>query len=227
MTKDELEAIIIQQLNQISEIKTYVEIWTNLCQKFQPDEKYRDVYEWSPYFWQVVLENFQDRFLMETAKLFDDDRNCRSIDKLIKTCEQNHQLFPDQHIRKLHNSQSGETITLKVPVNLPETIRIAQEKYNATSETRKKLKMLRDKHLAHSEKKYYVQPRILYKEVSLSHEDFQNLVTVAGEIANSFLCALTDSVVCLKHQDVDDYIRLLDFAHDGIESYHLKWKTNS
>ena len=219
MTKDRLENLIKTQLYNISDIITYLTIWEELHIAFQTGEKYREVYQWSPFFWQTLLHNYQQRFLIETAKLYDKSTDSMGIQKMINICEQNQKLFPKEHTRKLFEIRDDREIIQTVSVNISGILQSAKSKYLEMSESGQKLRQLRDKHLAHADHKYYTDITSLYEEVGLGREEFRNMIDTAGEIMNSFLTALTDTRIALKHLDVDDYKHLLGFAYEGITAY--------
>lgn len=218
MDKETLEKLLKEQLNHLVEIRSYSKIWLDLHNAFQADAKYNSVYRIAPYFWQITLENYQHRFLLEVAKLYEESNECLSIQKMINICEQNQKLFPKEHRRELYCHSTDEIVVKIVPVDITKTIAEAKEKYATVAETRDKLFALRDKDLAHFDKKKGLDLKQFYQDTALNRDKFEEMICVAENILNSFLTVLTDTAVCTKHVDIEDFERLLKVARKGIES---------
>lgn len=218
MDKETLAEFINQQIIHLVEIRSYSHIWLELHNAFQADAEYNAVYRVSPYFWHLLLKNLQHCFLLEAAKLFDESGESLSIQKTINICEQNQKLFPTEHKRIVYYHSTEKVIENTVSVNIKNVIKEAKEKYASVSETREKLFILRDKDLAHFDKKHSLDVSKLYGETALNRDKFDEMLCVAEEILNTFLSALTDTKISTRHCDVEDYERLLKVARKGIET---------
>ena len=217
MTKENLQQKLEVQLTKVTHIKSCFEIWKGLHNKFQLGAEYNTVFQKSPYFWNLTLQVFQERFLLEVAKLYDENKDCLGIKKMINICEQNQKLFPKEHRRKLYNHFEEKEIENIVSVDIVSVIQSAKNRYNTAQDTRRRLITLRDKYLAHADKKYVEDPNNLYQEIALNIDAFKKLLNVADEILNILLIALTDRCHSLDHLNRDDYNYLLAAAHNGIE----------
>ena len=219
MNKQELEQKLLIQLNEVTHIKSCFEIWKGLHNEFPVDSENNDVFQTSPYFWNMVLKVFQENFLLSVAKLYDENGDSLGLRKIINICEQHQNLFPTEHQRKLYDHFNKDEIVDVVSVDIVAIINSANSYYNSVQKFRGKLITIRDKYLAHSDKKYIENPSELYSQLSLKGDDFEKLISVAHKILNGFLMALTDMSDSAFHLDRDDYKKLLSIAHTGIKQY--------
>ena len=218
MKKEDLEQKLQIQLSRVTHIKSCLEIWKGLHAEFSSEAENNAVFQESPYFWNMVLKTFQENFLLGVAKLYDENSDSLGLRKTINICEQNQSLFPTEHQRKLYDHFGKKEIVNVVPVDIVATIKSANDCYNSVQEFRSKLITIRDKYLAHSDKKYAENPALLYEEFSLKWEDFEKLIFVAQKILNGFLTALIDMCVSTTHWDRDDFKHLLFAANAGIKT---------
>ena len=218
MTTEKLEAILNKILGEITIIKANWFIWKGLREEMHEGAAYATLLEFSPCFWTITLDNLLSKALLGTAKLYDEDKNCFGLLKIINICEQNQKLFPKSRSVTVTDSYTGEKLSYSKLKDINADIRSARKKYQSVEEFRIQLITLRDKHLAHSDKRIFLEAEEFYNEVSLKREAFEKLIETAVDITNSFLSNLSDTVVYTKFQNVDDYEKLLRYAKEGRES---------
>ena len=225
MTAEKLDAILNKMLHDIIVIKTNLTMWKGLKNKLHKGAEYEVILGYSPCFWIVTLNNLLDKALLGTAKLYDEHNDCFGVKKLINVCEQNQKLFPKSYELKCENGYTGEEYSHTIQRNISTDIKTARQKYQSLQDERTQLITLRDKHLAHLDKNFFLDASELYNEVSLKGETLENLIDTAADIANSFLSALSNVTVRVEYQNADDYKSLLRYAKEGKEAYLQKIKS--
>ena len=229
MTTEKLEAILNKTLGEITIIKSNWFIWKGLREEMREGAKYEKLLEYSPCFWTITLDNLLSKTLLGTAKLYDEDKECMGLQKIINTCEQNQKLFPKNRTVKCKDGYTGEELSYIEQIDISECVRNARQKYQTVQNFRMQLIVLRDKHLAHTDKKIAVDAEELYHEVSLKGESLEKLIETAANITNSFLANLSGTVVHTEFHNADDYKTLLRYAKEGKEAYlqRIKSKMNN
>ena len=229
MTSEELVLILNEMLHEITIIKTNWTIWKGLKNELYEGAEYEVVLGYSPCFWTVTLNNLLDKALLGTAKLYDEHKGCYGLKKIINLCEQNQKLFPKCHELKCKDGYTGEEFSHTTKRDISAEIKTARQKYQSLQDARTQLTTLRDKHLAHSDKNFFLDASGLYNEVSLKGETLEVLIDTAADITNSFFAALSDAKIHAEYQNVDDYKTLLRYAKEGKEAYlqRIKSKTNN
>ena len=119
-------------------------------------------------FWRVVCDNCCFRALAELAKTYDEGKDSIGLQKLLNQAEQTR---PEESVREL--------------------VKAARESYSSLHPLRDKLKILRDKGLAHSDKEYASNLKLLVSEHGMPLEDIETLIRTAAEICSDILVAFT------------------------------------
>ena len=225
MTKEELDAILNKMLREITIINTNWVMWNGLRDELQEGSKYNKLLEYSPCFWTITLNNLLSKALLGTAKLYDEDRESLGLKKLINKCEQNQGLFPKSRTIKCTDAYTGNPDNFTISKNISADIVTLREKYESVRNYREQLMTLRDKHLAHMDKKYFLIDSDLYSKVALKKDSLEELIKTAGEIANCLLSNLSDTTVYVEYHNSDDYEILLHYIKEGKEAYLQKIKS--
>lgn len=118
-------------------------------------------------FWIVVADNCCFRALAELAKTYDENKRVVGLCKLMNQAEQT------------------KNTAIK-PI-----LQSARENYDKLTPQREKLKALRDKGLAHSDKKYVTNLQSLVSAYGLSLDEQAVLISTAVDICNNILTEFT------------------------------------
>lgn len=228
MTVEKLEAILNKMLHEITVINTNWIMWNGLREEMQNGAKYEILLDFSPCFWTITLNNLLSRALLGTAKLYDENKKCMGLQKIINICEQNQELFSKSRTATYTDGYTGEKTSFTVSKDVSESIRIARQKYQDIHDSRTQLMSLRDKYLAHADKDIFLDVETFYHEVALKKEAFEELIETAANILNSFLANLSDTRVYIEFENSEDYQKLLRYAKEGKEAYlqRIRAKTN-
>ena len=130
-------------------------------------------------FWVAVADNCCFRSLAELAKTYDEDEEAVGLRRLMNQAEQTKS------------------------VGIKAILQLARENYDKLAPQREKLKILRDKGLAHSDKKYATNLQSLVSAYGLSLEEQLALINTAADICNDILAEFTGvgRSVALAHND--------------------------
>lgn len=229
MTADKLEAVLNKVLHEVTIIKANWSIWKGLREEMQEGAKYEKLLEISPCFWTITLDNLLTKSLLGTAKLYDEDKECIGLQKIINICEQNQKLFPENRTVMYTDGYTNEQHSYFMKMSISEDIKRAREKYQSVQKFRMQLITLRDKHLAHTDKKIFLEAEEFYNEVSLKRTSLEKLLETASDITNLFLSNLSGAAVHTEYHNVDDYEKMLRYAKEGKESYlqRIRSKVNN
>lgn len=119
-------------------------------------------------FWKLIMDNCSYRILAELAKIYDE--NSESIGLLY--------LLNYSNAKKdiLFKSEDAETSLLSL-----------KNEYEKISDLRIKLKIIRNKGLFHSDKKYAANLKPLVEQYKLKSEEINRLICLAEKICNTLL----------------------------------------
>ena len=228
MTKEKLDAILNKMLHEITIINTNWVMWKGLRDELQEGAEYEKLLEYSPCFWTITLNNLLSKALLGTAKLYDENKDSLGLKTLINRCEQNQGLFPKSRTIKCTDAYTREPDSFVISKNISADIVMLREKYESVQKYRDQLMTLRDKHLAHMDKKYFLIDSDLYSKVALKKDSLEALIETAGEIANCLLSNLSDTVIPIEYDNSDDYEISLCYIKEGKEAYlqKIRSKTN-
>ncbi|MBQ7851649.1 MAG: hypothetical protein IJ342_02055 [Muribaculaceae bacterium] len=227
MTKEELDAILNKSLREIAIIKTNWIILNGLKEAMQEGAEYEMLLDISPCFWSTTLNNLSSNVLMKTAKIYDEHKDCIGLKKIINICEQNQELFPKKHTVTCTDGDTGEKCSFDMKKDVCKDIRDAQHKYQELYDARMQLMTLRDKYLAHTDKRIFLDVKSFYQEVAFKQETIEILIKTAGDIFNSFLSDLSNTTVPLEFDNADDYEKMLRYAKDGKEAFLQRIKSRA
>lgn len=229
MTKEELDAILNKMLREITIINTNWVMWNGLRDALQEGSEYNKLLEYSPCFWTITLNNLLSKALLGTAKLYDENKKCMGLQKIINICEQNQKLFSKNRTTTYTDGYTGEKNSFTVSKDISESIRISKQKYQDIHNFRTQLITLRDKYLAHADKDIFLDIEAFYNEVALKKDALEKLIETAENILNSFLADLSDTRVYTEFENSDDYKNLLRYAKEGKEAVlqRIRSKTNN
>ena len=229
MTKEDLDAILNKLLREVTIINTNWTMWNGLREEMQNGAKYEILLDFSTCCWTITLNNLLSRALLGTAKLYDENKKCIGLQKIINICEQNQGLFPKSRTTTYTDGYTFKKTSFTMPKDIGDDIRIAKQKYQEIYDCRTQLITLRDKYLAHADKDIFLDIEAFYHEVALKKEALEKLIETAESILNSFLADLSDTRVYTEFENSDDYKNLLRYAKEGKEAYlqRIRSKTNN
>ena len=114
-------------------------------------------------FWRVVTDNCAFRVLAELAKIYDEDRESAGLHTIFNQVEQ---------------TEKGKATDI---------LQVVRLRYDRVKEKRDKLKLLRDKGLFHSDKRYAGDLKELTSKNRFLPDDQDALIECAAQICNKLL----------------------------------------
>lgn len=164
----------------------------------------------SPAFFQIVMYSLEHTYMMEIAKLYDNDRQVQGIQKALNLCEQHSTLFPKERTNVFLDGEIERSEMIRI--DALKDIKSARNKLTALEPILKSLRGRRDKYYAHRDKKYIKDLPGLAAVNPLSWEQLSELIKTAGEILNTLLRDLVGEVVALNsanYDDIDNLFKIL------------------
>lgn len=205
MTKVEYEKSLEKLLDKIIYCESNRQIYKRLTELCGIGKKYEDVAKQGDMFFGMIVHNLLNELLMELSRMYDEDRENKafSLIKMKNIAEQNQEWFIE-HCDK-NDISRDEIKKLFVELN---------EIYANIQNSRKTIITIRDKYLAHFDKRYVLNSEELYQ--NLSWGDVEDLINCASTMVNRVTCLLNGQytmVDWIGDSGVDNLIRA---AHKGL-----------
>lgn len=163
------------------------------------------------YFLKPVLVSLLNNTLLDMSKILD-CRNQKNINKLIEVCVANVKLFCNNP-----NNIKEKNEKLKLFKELKEEI----EKNTSVIEN---LKTYRDVLLAHTDKKYFMEPKKLFEEYKTTYEELEKLLNLIVDSLNKLLSCLCQTTFAFDTQYKDSYKYILECIKECRENRLNKYK---
>lgn len=163
------------------------------------------------YFLKPILVSLLNSTLLDISKILD-CRNEKNINKLIETCIANVKLFCNNSDNIKEKNEK-----LKLFKELKEEI----EKNTSVIEN---LKTYRDVHLAHTDKKYFMDSKKLFEEYKTTYEDIENVLNLIIKSLNKLLSCLCQTTYAFDTQYKDSYKYILECIKECRENRLKKYK---
>lgn len=202
MTKNDVEERIKQLLNKLTLVENNRCIYEELSKLCGKDKKYECVLKQNKCFWGMTISNLKSSLITELAKIFDEHNGSFGIKKVINICSQNYSWFVGWCAQ--------ESITHN------ELIQYFESQYAKVENERNKLKTIRDKYLAHNDKKYIIGYSELFDGFTWSN--VEDLIEVAFDILATIWGCFTNTGYCISCLDNDDVRCLIFDAYKGMQN---------
>lgn len=173
----------------------------------KPD--YTNLMNQSVAFWHMTIHNGRSQLAYVLSKVFDTGKDVISIKSIIETCAKNeHVLKPI--FDEISARHDGSTERLSDYTVMMQKVR---ETYEGSSVLIDKLKMIRNKQIAHLDKQMALG---IKESLSLEWDEIEKLADIAEGIINTISVSLFDSVYYFHVLDDEkDVKKLLLFAMLG------------
>ena len=197
MDKENLKKEIDQYVNNLRIAQNTFQAYKGLQNLIN---EYNKEINLMPGFIQLTLLSFQTTFLLETYKLVDYGSD-KCIQKLLKACENNENLF-EKRIRieiPIEGKSKGEIYTQEIDIDADiKFIRNEILKYKSLIT---KLKTIRDKYYAHSDKEYFLNNDLLFKENKITYQEIEDLQKFLLQSLNKISNDLTREIYAIEDGD--------------------------
>lgn len=211
MTRDEMETRLRNLLERITHARDCFELYRYLL---QCREKYLDLMNISPGFFQLVEYSLNHTFLIELAKIYDDRKdNKTGLKKLLNQCKQNQSLFMLEYQDEYIDVETDLPVITGVhTINVLADISLLEAEMENLVPILDNLKARRDKWYAHLDKAYEDGVK-LSEDFPLSFNDVDQLFAFADKVCNRLLMDLTRGVFLTKSTNALD----LRYTFDQLE----------
>ena len=200
------------------EIENYIHYYYGIKKSFdlykyikENSEIYPKETQQIAYFLKPILVSLLNSTLLDMSKILD-CRNQKNINKLIETCIANVKLFCNKPDNIKERNEK-----LKLFKELKEEI----EKNTSVIEN---LKTYRDVHLAHTDKKYFMNSKKLFEKYKTRYEDIENVLNLIIKSLNKLLSCLCQTTYVFDTQYKDSYKYILDCIKECRENRLNKYK---
>ena len=194
-----------ESLNTLFEEYFYWITYTNDCFELYKhlrtsQKNYLKQMNLSPAFFQLSWSALLHTALVDLAKFYDKDRqNSLSLRNLLRICEENKSLFRKKYYKNLSLEMRGAFSNNDI--NIDEVLRDCAELLESMSENVQKLKEVRDKKLAHSDKN---ADDFIFYENGLTRTIVRLLIGTAANICRKLSVCLTGNDHACQSSNVFD-----------------------
>ncbi len=209
-TKESLDLKYDILLDRLITVKAKFTLHETLVNYLSVSSKYNDVYEMSPAFWTITINALESDVLFGLAKMCDGSKGAVSIRKIIDIVNNNRKIYYGSK-EKAMNFYENEIL-------ISDIISRAASVYDSCQSTRTKLKALRDKHFAHTDKEYIGKTTELYELNHLTFDEIADLIEslyAILDLLKTFGFNINSNHNCPTPVNIDDVYSLVDNASIG------------
>ena len=175
----------------------------------------------APHFFKLTMLAHYDDALLTLSRILDRHEDSLSVWKFLNFVEQNHGIFSSQAFRQRMkgNPHYKSLIESHTPVTTKE-VNEDKQKLGALEDTVDRIKELRDKVLAHTDRTFYLSGKITTKKYTSKRKNNKKLYEVIdtlGEILNRYSGAFNSSTFLEKFVGEDDVQYVMDFIRFHIQ----------
>lgn len=197
MNKENLKKEIDQYVNNLRIAQNTFQAYKGLHDLIN---KYNKEINYMPGFIQLTLLSFQTTFLLETYKLVDYGSD-KCIQKLLKVCENNTNLFEKMIKIKIPIEGKNKGEIFAEEINIVSDVKFIRNEILKYKQLITKLKTVRDKYYAHSDKEYFLDNELLFKENRITYQEIENLQKFILQSLNKISSDLSREVYSIEDGD--------------------------
>ncbi len=175
----------------------------------EEDDDYIIVMNKSVAFWNMTFRNSWEEIAHSLSKVFDDHRNVISVPSVIDMCEKNRHILEPVLIEINAKRDDSEEQILDYSAMLQKLHQL----YDNPTALREKLKLIRNKQVAHSDRQIAFGSR---EALMLKRTEAEQLADLAEEVINVIAGSLYDRTYCFHVLDDEKDVKtLLSYAMSG------------
>ena len=195
--------------NHVVFVRSNLAIIEGIKELVEEDNDYTMVMNQSVAFWNMTFHNCWEEIAHSLSKVFDDGQDVISVPSVIDMCEKNRYILEPALIEINEKSDDSEERFPNYDAMLQELHRL----YGNPTALRKKLKAIRNKQVAHSDRQIAFGNRAA---LMLKRTDAEQLSDIAESVINIIAGSLFDTVYCFHVLDDEKDVKtLLSFAMAG------------
>jgi len=165
----------------------------------------------SPHFFKLTMLAHYEDALLTLSRILDRHEDSLSVWKFLNFVEQNRRIFSNQAFceRRKGNPNYEYLIKSHTTITLKE-VDEDRQKLGRLKDTISGIKELRDKKLAHTDRKFYVSGKITTKKYTFERENLYEVIDALVEILNRYSGAYNSSIWAERFLGEDDVQHVMD-----------------
>ena len=190
--------------NHMVFVRSNLAIIQGIRELVEEDNDYTMVMNQSVTFWNMTFHNCWEEIAHSLSKVFDDGQDVISVPSVIDMCEKNRYILEPVLIEINEKSDDSEK---RIP-DYTALLQKLHELYDNPTALREKLKVIRNKQIAHSDRQIAFGSR---EALMLKRAEAEQLADLAEEVINIIAGSLYDTVYCLHVLDDEKDVKTLLF----------------
>jgi len=172
----------------------------------------------APHFFRLTMLAHYDDALLTLSRILDRHEDSLSIWKFLNFVEQNCRIFSNQAFRQRmkENPNYESLIESHTPITRKE-INEDRQKFGNLEGTISRIRDLRDKVLAHTDRTFYLSGKITTKKYTFERKKLYKVIDTLVEILNGYSGAYNSSTYSERFLGEDDVQYVMDFIRSHIQ----------
>jgi len=190
--------------NHMVLVRSNLAIIQGIRELVEEDNDYTMVMNQSVAFWNMTFHNSWEEIAHSLSKVFDDSQNVISVPSVINMCEKNRHILEPVLIEINEKRDDSEK---RIP-DYTALLQKLHELYDNPMALREKLKVIRNKQVAHSDRQIAFGSR---EALMLKRAEAELLADLAEEVTNTIAGSLYNTAYCFHVLDDEKDVKTLLF----------------
>lgn len=190
--------------NHMVLVRSNLAIIQGIRELVEEDNDYTMVMNQSVAFWNMTFHNSWEEIAHSLSKVFDDSQNVISVPSVIDMCEKNRHILEPVLIEINEKRDDSEK---RIP-DYTALLQKLHELYDNPMALREKLKVIRNKQVAHSDRQIAFGSR---EALMLKRAEAELLADLAEEVINAIAGSLYNTAYCFHVLDDEKDVKTLLF----------------
>lgn len=173
-------------------------------------------------FWTVVEYDSNRVTLLDLARIYDEDKDSCGLKKLINCCESNQVFFSEKYTLYGEELRGVKCSNDRGEYTFQEILKSLNYTYERVDKQRRKIKTLRDRTLAHIDKRSMNGLKELYGKNELQNSDIDKLIDAVSYICNLIAGCLYKGVYIPRINEYGGATQLVELLRLGYQAKHKK-----
>ena len=165
----------------------------------------------APHFFKLTMLAHYDNALLTLSRILDRHEDSLSIWKFINFIEQNRRIFSNQAFRqRMKGNPNYESLIKSHTPITPKEVDEDKQKLGSLEDITNRIKDLRDKVLAHIDRKFLLTGKITTKKYTFQRKELYEVIDTLVQILNRYSHAYNSSMFLDKFLGEDDVQGVMD-----------------
>lgn len=196
----------------------------------------------SPAFYSYTLSALQEACFVNVAKLYDNSKNSKGLNKIIRDVLNNERLFSrfeedkvchehfikkyeecffEEHIQKEKEFNeifdNSEDVPISIKLTSKQYLELYKMVYNSFSKTIEKVRTQRNKIYVHNDERGLIDLDSIQNNFPISYQEMEKLIEFALDVTTFILSVLTGDTKARKVSNINDLENTLMMVAKGLE----------